>query len=220
MSIDEIIKKRNLAQNLTQKNIPDYLGVSTQAVNKQEKGVSYPDISLLPALARLLKTDLNSLLSFNEDLTDKEIGVFANELFSVIENDWFECGYKMAMEKLQEFPASNKLIYTIAFTLDSSINLFKNGEKEKYREQSETLYERIAESEHLEVRYHAVSMLVSKSIERDEFDKAQELINDLAKHSFDYRPLQVNLLIKQNKSDEALDILEMKFTRFFLIYFL
>ena len=32
-------------------------------------GTSYPDITLLPALARLLDTDLNTLLSFQEDLS-------------------------------------------------------------------------------------------------------------------------------------------------------
>ena len=80
MKINEIIKKKRQEQNLTQENVAKYLGVSTPAVNKWEKGVFYPDITLLPALARLLKTDLNTLLSFKEDLTDNEIGNFANDL--------------------------------------------------------------------------------------------------------------------------------------------
>jgi len=85
MKINEIIKKKRQEQNLTQENVAKYLGVSTPAVNKWEKGVSYPDITLLPALARLLKTDLNTLLSFKEDLTDNEIGNFANDLATTIQ---------------------------------------------------------------------------------------------------------------------------------------
>jgi Helix-turn-helix. len=54
--------------------------MSTPAVNKWEKGNTYPDISLLPALARLLKIDMNELFSFREELTEKEIGQFVNEL--------------------------------------------------------------------------------------------------------------------------------------------
>ena len=46
-------------------------------------GNTYPDISLLPAIARLLKIDMNELFSFREELTEKEIGQFVNELSEV-----------------------------------------------------------------------------------------------------------------------------------------
>lgn len=71
MKMHEIIKKRRLEKNLTQEQIAQFLGVSTPAVNKWEKGTSFPDITLLPPLARLLDTDLNTLLSFQEDLSEQ-----------------------------------------------------------------------------------------------------------------------------------------------------
>lgn len=40
MKMHEIIKKRRLEKNLTQEQIVQFLGVSTPAVNKWEKGVS------------------------------------------------------------------------------------------------------------------------------------------------------------------------------------
>ena len=80
MKINEIIREKRKALSLTQEQIADFLGVSTPAVSKWEKGAAYPDITLLPALARLLKTDLNTLLSFQEDLTDIEIENFVNDL--------------------------------------------------------------------------------------------------------------------------------------------
>lgn len=89
MKINEIIKEKRQELNLTQEKVAEYLDVSTPAVNKWEKGVSYPDITILPALARLLKTDLNTLLSFNEDLSDREIGEFVNKLTSLIQNKGF-----------------------------------------------------------------------------------------------------------------------------------
>ncbi len=54
MKINEIIREKRKALSLTQEQIAEYLGVSTPAVNKWEKGSTYPDITLLPALARLL----------------------------------------------------------------------------------------------------------------------------------------------------------------------
>lgn len=69
MKMHEIIKKRRLEKSLTQEQVAQQLGVSTPAVNKWEKGTSFPDITLLPPLARLLDTDLNTLLSFQENLS-------------------------------------------------------------------------------------------------------------------------------------------------------
>ena len=64
MQIHQIIREKRKALGLTQEQVAERLGVSTPAVNKWEKGSTYPDITLLPALARLLETDLNTLLSF------------------------------------------------------------------------------------------------------------------------------------------------------------
>lgn len=67
MKINEIIKLKRKELNLTQEQVAEYLGVTTPAVNKWEKGNSYPDITLLTPLARLLRVDLNTLLSFNDE---------------------------------------------------------------------------------------------------------------------------------------------------------
>ena len=57
MKMHEIIKKRRLEKNLTQEQIAQFLGVSTPAVNKWEKGNSFTDIPLIPPLAILLDND-------------------------------------------------------------------------------------------------------------------------------------------------------------------
>lgn len=71
--------------------------MTAPAVNKWEKGTSYPDITLLPALARLLDTDLNTLLSFQEDLSDREIALFLNELSELSEKEGVETLYVRAL---------------------------------------------------------------------------------------------------------------------------
>ena len=81
MKINDIIREKRLAKGLTQEQIANYLGVSTPAVNKWERRISYPDIVLLPALARLLDTDLNTLLSFQDNLSKEEITLFLNKVF-------------------------------------------------------------------------------------------------------------------------------------------
>ena len=59
MKIHDVIRSKRKEMGLTQEALARYIGVSAPAVNKWEKGTCYPDITLLPALARLLKVDLN-----------------------------------------------------------------------------------------------------------------------------------------------------------------
>lgn len=210
MKINEIIKEKRKELQLTQEKVAEYLGVSTPAVNKWEKGTSYPDITSLPALARLLNTDLNTLLSFNEELTDNEIGYFANKMVDVIQKEGFELGYKMAIEKIQEYPNCDKLIYTVASSLDGILVMTGIEDNKKYDEQIEKMYERISNSEDETIRNQAVSMLISKHMQREEYDQVQQLLDILPEYPFDKRQLQANLYIKQRKYHVAMELLEKK----------
>lgn len=51
MKLGEIIREKRKALSLTQEQLADCLGVSAPAVHKWEKGITYPDITTLPALA-------------------------------------------------------------------------------------------------------------------------------------------------------------------------
>lgn len=55
MKMHEIIKKRRLEKSLTQEQVAQQLGVSTPAVNKWEKGTSFPDITLLPPTCKTFR---------------------------------------------------------------------------------------------------------------------------------------------------------------------
>ena len=68
MEIGSVIREKRTAQGLTQEQVATALGVSAPAVSKWERGESFPEITLLPALARLLGTDLNGLLSFQQEM--------------------------------------------------------------------------------------------------------------------------------------------------------
>lgn len=68
MQIGEVIRKYRKDKNMTQEELAVRLGVTTPAVNKWEKGNSYPDIMLLAPIARLLDISLDTLLSFQAEL--------------------------------------------------------------------------------------------------------------------------------------------------------
>lgn len=56
------------AAGLTQSELGDRLGVSYQAVSKWERGETLPDIGLLPDLAGVLRTSVDSLLTGGEKI--------------------------------------------------------------------------------------------------------------------------------------------------------
>ena len=68
-------------RNMTQEQLAAQLGISAPAVSKWETGSSYPDITLLAPLARALGTNLDTLLQFEQTLSDQEVATQINLLF-------------------------------------------------------------------------------------------------------------------------------------------
>lgn len=213
MKMNQIIRDKRKELGLTQEQIADYLQVSTPAVNKWEKGTSYPDITLLPALARLLNTDLNTLLSFKEDLTTQEIALFVNHLSECGQQDGFEAAWTLGMNKISEFPTCFPLILNTALALDGLNILGKKAQKDsKARAASiEALYERVLASDDPLLRNQAQSLLISKYIGRKEYAKAEALLNELPDTAcVDKKQQQVNLYIACGRLPEAAKLEEEK----------
>ena len=64
-NIGKNICEMRKAAGLTQEALADKLGISYQAVSKWENSLSCPDLALLPAIAEIFNTDINSLFGFS-----------------------------------------------------------------------------------------------------------------------------------------------------------
>lgn len=210
MKINEIISTKRKELGFTQEQVASYLNVSTPAVNKWESGKSFPDISLLPALARLLKTDLNTLLSFQEDLSDLEIATFVNEL----SNDFFKCEfesiYDKAIAKIKEFPNNDRLKYTIATVLLGAINFNMPPNQEEYLVKLNDLLMQCVDSKDLQISNFALHMLAANACKADNYREAEEYLNRIIDFSIDKTALEVTILSNENKYEDALEKLETK----------
>ena len=131
MPISEVIRRKRKELEMTQEQVAQRLGVSAPAVNKWEKGSSYPDITLLPPLARLLETDVNTLLCFREELSEEEIGQICNEMTKLICEEGLKAGFEMAEKKIGEYPNCMELIYSLNTCLDGSLILYSANETEE-----------------------------------------------------------------------------------------
>lgn len=210
MKINQIIREKRKELSLTQEQIADFLGVSTPAVNKWEKGSTYPDITLLPALARLLRIDLNTLMSFNDDLTDIEIENFVNEVDKTVQEQGYDTAFQKAINKIHEYPTCEKLIYSVILYLEGALALYNVSEIEQYREMYETFYKRLVTSEIPEIRDTTTSMLISYARNRRDFSKAEELINSLPFSTIDKEEQLAILYQRQERYQDAEKIWERR----------
>ncbi|MEG0692198.1 MAG: helix-turn-helix domain-containing protein [Oscillospiraceae bacterium] len=213
MNIKDILRDKRKSLGLTQEQVANYLGITTPAVNKWEKGLSCPDIALLPILARLLKTDPNTLLCFKENLSDQEIGLFLNQVCETIKSDGFQQGFSLATEQIREYPHCETLKHKLAMVLEGSMMLTSNLTEDydkKYSSQIEKLYEEVAACDDDSLANNARFMLASKCLKRKEYDKTQVLLDQMPQKSAipDKQTLQANLLSMQGKNKEAAIILE------------
>lgn len=214
MRIHEIIREKRKEQGLTQEQAADRLGISASAFNKWERGMTCPDIMILPALARLLDVDLNTLLSFEEELTDREIGVWCGQISDLIIKDGFAAGYAAAMDKIRRFPNSGMLLYTLAATLEGGLTIYSDGtvdesERQRYLEEIEGLYERAAQGKNENARMQAVTILASKLMNRGAYDEAQERLALLPdRNTPDKNQLLARLYFQQGDYEKAAGIVE------------
>ena len=208
MKINQIIRQKRKELSLTQEQIADFLGVSTPAVNKWEKGTTYPDITLLPALARLLKVDLNTLMSFHDDLTDIEIENFVDEVDQTVQEQGYDAAFQKTIGKIQEYPTCDRLIYSAILYLEGALTLYNVSPIAQYQEIYETFYKRLAKSEIPEIRDTATSMLISYARNQGDFSRAEELIHSLPFSTIDKEEQLAILYQRQERYQDAEKIWE------------
>lgn len=65
LHLSENLKKYRVLKNLTQEDVAECLGITPQSVSKWERGETYPDITLLPALANIFETSIDLLVGMD-----------------------------------------------------------------------------------------------------------------------------------------------------------
>lgn len=211
MPICTIIHDRRKELGLTQEKVAEYLGVSTPAVNKWEKGTTFPDVTLLAPLARLLEVDMNVLFSFEEELSQQELGKFCMELSTVAKEQGLDRGFELLEEKMRKYPKCGALIQSASVTLDGFVMMagLPVEEKEKYEKKLIDLYQRAVEVGDEKVRALSFHRLTSMYTQRGEYQKAREVLELIPeKVTVDKKQLESRLLLKEGKADEAAVILE------------
>lgn len=73
IQISKTIKKERLRRGMTQEVLADYLNTTKTTISKWESETLYPDIAMLPKLAKIFNISVDDLLNYRITLTDEEI---------------------------------------------------------------------------------------------------------------------------------------------------
>ena len=203
MKLGEKIRYYRKRQGLTQEQVAERLGVSTPAVNKWENDNSYPDITLLSPLARLLSTDLNTLLSFRENLTFQEIKGITDHVGGIFRNLGFNAGFEQGESYLREYPNDTRLAFYMGRLYAGCLSMLPKREREFYEKRVLMLMEQAGESEEQKTAEAALSWRMHYYAEHGDFEKAEEVLRQIPETSVDKEELQVSLECQKGDFERA-----------------
>ena len=203
MQIGEVIRKYRKINNMTQEEVANRLGVTAPAVNKWENGISQPDIMLLAPIARLFNITLDTLLSFQEELTAEEINSIVYEVDAKLKDESYEEVFLWAKGKIQQYPNCEQLVWQVALILDAW-RLAKNiPDSEKYEGYINDCYVRALDSEDENIRSKAADSLFGFYIRKGQYEKAEEYLNYFSSQNPERKRKQAFIYSKTNRVNDA-----------------
>lgn len=203
MSLGKVIRKYRKNRNLTQEEMAGRLGVTASAVNKWENENSYPDITLLAPIARLLNISLDTLLSFREDLTTEEINEIVCEADSKLKEESYDEAFLWAKKKLEQYPNCESLILNIAIIFDAQLIVQEVSNKAEYDEYLCSLYVRVLDSDDEVIRIRAADSLVGFYIRKKQYDKAEKYLEYFSIQNPERKRKQAQIYAETGRVKEA-----------------
>ena len=208
MTLGETILSRRKALSLTQEQVAGRLGVTPQAVYKWEKGIACPDVQLLPPLARLLETDLNTLFAYNTEPDKVELSALIERVSRLaLQKDGQPAAFAEAHAALRKYPASAQLRLSMAIVLEGALAARGGGDEERQREVEE-MYRFATSSEDARVRDAARSIRVRRLIQKGKLDEAEALLDALPDPPAQKWHYRAQLLKARGEVDAAAALVE------------
>jgi len=203
MSLGKVIRKYRKIRNLTQEEMAGRLGVTASAVNKWENENSYPDITLLAPIARLLDISLDTLLSFREDLTMEEITEIVREADLKLKEESYDEAFRWAKKKLEQYPNCEELILDIAIIFDVQRIVQEIPKEAEYEEYFCSLYVRVLNSDDESIRIRAADSLVGFYMRKKQYDKAEKYLEYFSIQNPERKRKQAQIYAETGRIKEA-----------------
>lgn len=84
ITFGRFVGQKRKEQGLTQKELAEKLFITESAVSKWERGVSYPDITLVPMLCEALQVTEHELITASDDISQRELEHQAKKFRTIV----------------------------------------------------------------------------------------------------------------------------------------
>ena len=179
------IRELRIAENLTQENLAAELNVSFQSISRWENGISMPDISLLPIIARFFGVSADYLLGMQDDENEASKHELEQEYWEKRSCGDIDAAYEIMLKGRRLFPRDTPFCVNLAEVME----LFEGGNESqiiKYSEQQFSkqifsLCERVLEeSRDEEDRFRALKLLAGNHMKAGNINEAVKIANGMA----------------------------------------
>ena len=114
VTIGSKIKALRIAKGMTQEKLAERLGISSQAVSKWERGITYPDITFLPILTQALDVSADALLGIESNSQDTKPALYDEAYDLWQKGNRNEEMYWLAREAVAAYPHRFDYTYWLA----------------------------------------------------------------------------------------------------------
>lgn len=203
MQIGEVIRKYRKSADMTQEEMANRLGVTAPAVNKWENGNSYPDITLLAPIARLLGISTDELLSYHEELSSEEIQELIQIADAKFQEEKYEDVFRWIKKELELYPNCEQLIWQIAVMLDANRLVKGLPDSGDYDDYICSCYMRVLDSKDETLRYHAADSLFGFYMRKEEYETADRYLQYFSVQNPERKRKQAEIYQKTGRIQEA-----------------
>ena len=167
MSIGNTIKKLCRDRNITQEQLAEMLGLSTNAVSQWERNKTAPDISHLPILANIFEVSADVLLEIDIAKSKKqsEIKEFTAKYAELHSQGKTEERLKLCREMQKKYPNDETVRYNL-------MKVLKTGYVEESFDEIVMLGEQLLQSTNMEYRTGAIRGLCLTFLDKGDRAKA------------------------------------------------
>lgn len=209
LPIGEVIYSLRKEKGVTQEQLAQAVGVSVPAVSKWESKNAYPDITLLPAIARYFNTTIDKLLKYEITISNEDVMEIITKCATVFENESLESSVKFCNDYINQYPNNSYLKFRVGSLY---MMYLSKAESEdgiiELAHKAIDLLEQSALSKDTEISEGSNYILSSLYSVIGEDKKAEEVLLLVPKKDINRDDMLIPLYIKQERYEEAKKILQ------------
>lgn len=182
LSIGKTINTIRQEKNITIEDLSKALGLPEELIRSWEIGNTYPEITMLKSIARILGTSTDALLMYETSLTPEDVAKIYTLCKEKFETSDYELAIKVCDDYLNQYPNSLFLKFRLGSLLQEYIQMSDSEDQANNMiDKSIGLLEESVSIGDLEVKQAALYVLSSLYTMKQDYEKAIEVLNALPK---------------------------------------